>query len=72
MCCRKELSKELHNLEEKKRIDMINKNNELAMIKRMAQEGEQLEKQQKERDRQRMMTVGQSLKEDMENKQRMM
>ena len=26
---------------------MINKNNELAMIKRMAQEGEQLEKQQK-------------------------
>ena len=68
MCCRKELSKELHNLEEKKRIDMINKNNELAMIKRMAQEGEQLEKQQKERDRQRMMTVGQSLKEDMENK----
>ena len=47
---------------------MINKNNELAMIKRMAQEGEQLEKQQKERDRQRMMTVGQSLKEDMENK----
>lgn len=41
-------------------------------IKRLNQERELLEQQQKEQDRQRMMKVGEAQKSDMENKNRLM